>query len=589
MLLEAAGGRLILVQSDLIGVQGRLFERVVEHVRTATGEDVAGSLILAANHTHSGPGHVFRAVISDVVTDAYDEVVADNVARAIATAVSEALTAEAVDVTASVATTQSAALHSDRRCENPEYTNDTMTLLRLDTEDGKPLALVMNYAMHPTVFSPEDGMLSGDAARAVELGVEEALADDTAVLFFQSWAGDMAPGHPKHHYASSPHGAGIGGLDRLESLGREAAEVVLAAEGTYRPLDPTLTVTTALLPIDHGKLGYDGDEFPVHGAILCGFGAPACDTEADMSACLSLNEGEAPDRVRLTAARLGDLAVVTLPGEPLTTLGEHLVDTLTNGTDGAAADGADGGDGPRDVLLLGYAQDYLGYLLLPADWYAGGYEGSFNFWGPNQALYFADSAVALASTLFDEEATLPFTPVEPLPWDSGPTIDYSPASSPEAPTILEDLPATAKVGDDLTLTWTGGDPWFDSPNVTLERLVADGSRAGADRDGDGAERDANGNTWTAARAGGRLVSDEGYRITLTMTPSPGWDEDADTRTFAWTAHLRTAIASGGPLPALVGTWRLRVWGRGMTSPGEIVPYLLESTAVTIESDESARP
>lgn len=550
LVLSQGENRLVLVQTDLIGIQGRLFERVAQRVAESAGEDVSGELVLMANHTHSGPGHIFNALIADQVTDSYDEQVAVALTDRIAAAVVEALSAPPTPVRAGHAVVTNAALHSDRRCENPEHTNDSMHLLRLDRTDGQgTFALVVNYAMHPTVFSPEDGMLSGDAARAVELGVEEALPSQAPVIFLQSWAGDMSPGSPKRKDGAIPS-ASIGAFDRLDSLGREAAEAVVSSWDDFRWLDaPVLGVRTELLPVGREILGY-GDEFPhEHGAVFCGLGQEACDVEATMSSCLPLPPGEAPDRVRITAIQLGDLALVTLPGEPLTTLGERLASDVLART------------GATDALVLGYAQDYTGYLLLPDDWWAGGYEGGFNYWGPEQGLHFVKGATSLAHSLFDPATPLDFDPLEPIPWEAGAGGAYSPTESTDAGLILGNVASEAAPGDELTFSWSGGDPWVDEPSVRLERS-ADGA-------------------FEAARAGARPIDDMGYRIWLTMEPEPPWSDAADQRTFVWTAHLRTGLATAGPWRALDGTYRLQVAGLAVSPGGEIAPYSVLSGEVAV--------
>ncbi|MGV3557498.1 neutral/alkaline non-lysosomal ceramidase N-terminal domain-containing protein [Larkinella arboricola] len=64
-------------------------------------------------------------------------------------------------------------------------------LLRLDKEDGSPLALVSNYAIHGTVMSGSNLLISGDAPGVVAEYVEQKLG--APLLFINGAAGNLAP------------------------------------------------------------------------------------------------------------------------------------------------------------------------------------------------------------------------------------------------------------------------------------------------------------------------------------------------------------------------------------------------------------
>jgi neutral ceramidase len=64
-------------------------------------------------------------------------------------------------------------------------------LIRLDKEDGTPLALIANYAIHGTVLGPENLEISGDAPGIVSEYVEEKTG--VPLLFINGAAGNLAP------------------------------------------------------------------------------------------------------------------------------------------------------------------------------------------------------------------------------------------------------------------------------------------------------------------------------------------------------------------------------------------------------------
>jgi hypothetical protein len=64
-------------------------------------------------------------------------------------------------------------------------------LMRIDREDGSPLALIANYAIHGTVLGPQNLLVSGDAPGIVSEYVEQKIG--APLLFINGAAGNLAP------------------------------------------------------------------------------------------------------------------------------------------------------------------------------------------------------------------------------------------------------------------------------------------------------------------------------------------------------------------------------------------------------------
>lgn len=556
--------RLLLVTGDLIAIFRTLESRVIQRVLERTGVDVSGVMVLAGNHSHSGPGRLFDTPLGLMFSDSYREESFLPVADAIADAIVDAMAGPSVPVRLGNAVLQNGTMHGYRRCPDFEVQaqDDTMHVVRLERV-GVPdetLAVVLNYAMHGTVLGAQTGMLGGDAPRSVELKVQEVLPGAPPVMFFQSWSGDMAPTDPRETFAGSPWPeAPLPALDLLEALGRLAAETVLAGWNTMTWQEhPELIVTSAVAPMGVEAIGYaDGEWDHPAGALLCGGGGSICSaTPPAMDSCLDVDYGWIPDTVRLTAFRLGTLAGVTLPGEPHTPLAMQLIQRVK--------------DRVRpiwNVMVFGYAHDYVGYLMLPDDYANGGYEPGMAFFGPRQGEYLRDAAASLAARLSNPDAPLAFVPMAPTPWSPGAVSPYTPDVSLDPGAAVQDLPPQAVAGDVLTFTWKGGDPWVDHPEVVLEHDAA------------AAEMPAS---FEPLRAGGRIVDQRDYRVLLGVTPNPPWDQPAPGgRTFTWAATLRTAVRIPAPDPALSGTLRISVAGTAAAANGAVAPYALQSSPVVV--------
>jgi len=562
------GKRLLLVNGDLIAIFRTLELRVVQRVLERTGVDVSGVMVLAGTHTHSGPGRLFDTPLGPLFSDTYRQETFLPVAEAMADAIVDAMTGANVPVKLGNAVLSNARMHEYRRCPDPNIlaaNDDTMHVIRLervgvqDATQGTTLAVLINYAMHGTVIGYREGILGGDAPRSVELKVQEDLPGAPPVMYFQSWAGDMAPSDPTADFPAGPWPTAPNPLlDRLEALGRSAADTVVAGWDTMTWQDnPELIVTSAVAPMTVDAVGYAQGEWDhPAGALLCGAGGSICGSKPPaMDSCMDIDYGWIPDTVRLTAFRLGTLAGVTLPGEPVTPLGTSLVAKVKDYVRPAWT-----------VMLFGYSLGYVGYLMLPDDYANGGYEPGMAFFGPRGGEYLRDAAASVAARLSNPDAPLTFVPSAAPAWTPGASSPYTPAISLDPGAVVQALPAQAVAGDVLAFAWKGGDPWVDRPEVVVQRNTTPADEG----------------LFAPLLAGGRVVDQRDYRVLLTVVPSPSWDQPApDGRTFTWTATLRTAVRIPAPDPALSGTLRISVTGHAAAASDTVVPYDVQSSPVLV--------
>jgi hypothetical protein len=231
-------------------------------------------------------------------------------------------------------------------------------------------------------------------------------------------------------------------------------------------------------------------------------------------------------------------------------------------------DGARVATGADEAFLLGYAQDYTGYLLLPDDWANGGYEAASNFWGPRQGVYLADTVISVASKLFDSSKELNFEPVGPLDFQFEEGSEYEAGISIDAGQIEVDVPAEVQANDIVRFTFTGGDPWLGTPTIYLETKSTDSDE------------------FETFMSGGRLLDVESYRTHVLMKPEPSWEETkahpAEGRRFLWTVELRTTVPIAGADQKLGGLFRFHVEGKALDSNKSIVNYTIDSGGFTLD-------
>lgn len=117
-------------------------------------------------------------------------------------------------------------------------------LLRLDREDGSPIALIANYPMHGTVLGPSNLEISGDAPGVVSEYVEKKIG--APVLFINGAAGNMAPIYSVYPNARAGHLSQFQVLlgDRILKANQKISSVI----DTIKLVTGSLTVETPRKP-----------------------------------------------------------------------------------------------------------------------------------------------------------------------------------------------------------------------------------------------------------------------------------------------------------------------------------------------------
>jgi neutral ceramidase len=346
LVLETPRQRLAWVGVDLVAVD-RAFTLDVERRLAAAGLKSA-TLVISASHTHSGPGaFVDSAVMGWLALDRLDRAVRDALLEGVVTAVRQADAARrparvgAARVPAPPVTVSRLRQPVDR----------DVLVLRVTGGDGRPIALLWNYAIHGTMLSPENMRLSGDVMGETSRALERELG--VPALFVNGAVGDVSP---------AQHG------DRAaHEIGLTLATAVRRGWAAARPMArPALVVRSRTVALPSPRLSASN--------CLRGW-APRG---------LSVPLGSVfPRQTTLTALAIGDAAWLAFPGELQTKLGRTIK---------AAASPP-----LRLVGVAGVSNDYLGYFVSADDYAQPGYVTCANLYGPATG----DCLTAAAAGLLD--------------------------------------------------------------------------------------------------------------------------------------------------------------------------------------------
>jgi len=339
--LQQGKQQVVVVALDHLLVPSSLTRAVLKATQLAPHQ-----LFMAASHTHCAPDAMgmnerMRFPIPGVATFQPEllRFTAERITEAIRLAQSRlqparlALHAEPVP-----------GLNRNRRGRG--ITDPTMTVARLNTPAGKPIAVLVIYAAHPTIYSHTMMEVSAEFPGILQNGLEAFLGNGAVALYLNGAQGDVSP---VADAGSTEH-------ERVERYGNQLKAHALRLLNQVRPAPPRLQthqVSVSLPPArPHPEFQQSaGREYKVPESLLNELVRQLVPPEAPISLLV-----------------LGTLLLVGFPGEPITALG---LETRRLGQ----------AHGFPMVAPVALVNDWIGYILTREEYEKGGYEATVSFNG----------------------------------------------------------------------------------------------------------------------------------------------------------------------------------------------------------------
>jgi hypothetical protein len=315
---------------------------------------------MAASHSHTGlEGMAMdrRNVANNPNIGVFAEPVLNFVSDRIAKGLNDAAAA-LQPVTAASGDVDLPGMNRNRRGD--EFTDPGMTVLRLDTAQEKPYAVLVNFTAHGTFVNEEDMLASGEWAGHMQRTLE-ALMPGATCLYTNGAEGDQAPvgGNAGSRY------------QKAENYGRKVGIAAAKLAEALTPV-PVQRFTEASqwvnLPPRKGAPDFvkiAGDEYHV--------------TQEQLDQILPVMF---PDRAPIYALRVDNFELVSFPGEPICQLGLSVKDSLRKA----------GIEHPCVSALTG---DHIGYILTKDEYAQSGYEVTASFYGDGLGQLLLDATTAL--------------------------------------------------------------------------------------------------------------------------------------------------------------------------------------------------
>ena len=457
--LENGDQDLVVLKADLIYSNDLLVEALEEKLGAATGQDLNGSVVVTASHTHNGVANFSEAVHFYLGGDKLNpEVFArlvDSLAE-IALDAYESRQPAALGLGVTRDWDPDDRVYRDRRGDNDalqvwddlpagRWKDPYLWLLRVDTADGQPLGMFVSFGIHGTLMEEYSPLISTDSLGGLEAALNEEFDTPVVVAHWQGAGGDASPA------------GGDRELARMETIGTRARDPIMAlydatptstdplfietvtraisqdrdeiavtrdgaVDWRYAPFDPDATPDEVVFDTD-GSILSPLDEFnAAYGGAFCGdeplveagkIGSDTYPYDGCMDVELvswvvqgifSLTDEEvampfaSSKAANTSAARLGPVPIYDAVSGSTSTEDVYFGFFPAEVTAMYAEQFRRRSRdelGLERVLAVGYAQDHEGYFLIPEDWLTGGYETTIAIWGPLQAEHVMEGALEM--------------------------------------------------------------------------------------------------------------------------------------------------------------------------------------------------
>ncbi len=140
----------------------------------------------------------------------------------------------------------------------------TVNVLEVKDSDGRPRAVLVNYACHPSVLGPDNYDYSADYPGAMKRAIESQIPGVTA-LFIQGGAGDINPYHDKEPVPS--------GFSVMEEMGQALGSYVVSILKNSKPVTGPLQTYSEVLEVKNRWS--QGEKIPI-GWTAGAFGNSMC-------------------------------------------------------------------------------------------------------------------------------------------------------------------------------------------------------------------------------------------------------------------------------------------------------------------------
>jgi hypothetical protein len=331
--IKTGGESYIFITSDTFLLRRKFHQEVALKLERSLGIP-RDHIVISASHSHSSSGAMFPelALLSGEANPQLYADIADRFVK-VAKEAHEKMSPARVGA----ASAHAPGLTLNRRQDGGPV-DDIVRVVRFDSaRDGAPIAVIFNYSAHPTVLSESNMKFSAEYPGSARRALKEAFPGVVG-MFMNGTLGNAGPACP---------GECGSGPDKTRRQGELLAAAVVEAMKNIKTADalPVQFVTQEILV--HPEMGL---------------------------------------WTTMAGLRMGDFAILTIPGEMFVELGFPVRDRAAE-------------MGVKTCVLAGVTNDTMGYII-PEEWYHKHiYEATFAMFGPKQGEFVRDRLLDILAQL----------------------------------------------------------------------------------------------------------------------------------------------------------------------------------------------
>ena len=394
LVLDNGATKVAVVATDLIAISWEVVEPVRKRIASRCGIPEDNILITAA-HNHSGPsGFAGSSTLGLEENVAFTEFVITTITDAVLSA-NDTLRPARMGFRMG----QLSEITSNRQQGNDTVIDPDVGVLRVTEADSRAtIAVLFNFTGHPVIVGSENLTLCGEYPGQAQQFVEDTLGG--VALFTQGACGDVTMKRSGPPFEEVKRIGNIVGAEVVRT-----AEMIPATEdATLHSVFERVQVAQRDVPsvedAEHQVAEADRRVEEAQGANASEAqlrtlrrDASASRTTLMVARAVASHPGalERSAQASVQVMQLGPVVVVGIPGELFVEYGLEMKKRVQQSLE-------------RPMMLVGYANDYIGYIVTPRASHTGGYE---------QAI--ARVGVTAGRTLTEKAMELAEAHVEPAP------------------------------------------------------------------------------------------------------------------------------------------------------------------------------
>jgi len=400
LVLDDGTTKLSVVTTDLIGVDSELVARIRQIAGKRTGIE-KDKIMITASHTHSGPEvtkdfellgiSLEEKPIEGITKDEYLDHLRDVMVRWISGAIYIA-NSNLKEARIGFGKGEVRTVGLNRRDPNELY-DPEVGVIRIDSFDGEPVAVLMNFACHPTVLDYKNYLYSADYPGYAMRIVERVLGKGVQAMFTNGACGNISTRFTRRAqtFREAERLGSILGSEvtkvssNIETVGKVRLNV--ASEKVQLPAKsfPTIEDAEKAVRIEEDKFNDLKKKRTSQGELRVAYTS----VEGAQGTLKWVKAGIGKLKkidVELQAIGINDSVLVAQPGELFI---EIALDIKKNSR-------------PKNAFVVGYANDSIGYVPTKKAYEEGLYETYVTLLSPDAGQIVRDTALKLIKQVASE-------------------------------------------------------------------------------------------------------------------------------------------------------------------------------------------